>query len=310
VLERAVLRLHQGMSDHRFPTFLLSTMLFTTLAFGALVFWPTAPTGVGAFADEFRRWCFGYDPARGLEWAYVLTLLTGPLMVAAVLVSLWWQPLRHAFRERRRSLLPSGAGGLVVAIGVLAGLGALGTAPPVGAAAFPAKRLRTAVPPPDFALVDQDGERVALVDLKGRVVLLTGVYASCGYACPMILQQARRAVGSVPVSLREDLTVVGVTLDSTRDTPAAMTEMARAQDVSAPLFRLVTGAPAEVDRVLDGLGIERRRDPQTGIIDHANLFALVDREGRIAYRFTLGDLQERWLSEALVLLLREAPRRP
>jgi protein SCO1/2 len=308
MLERAVMRLHEGMSDHRFPAFLLSTIAFTSTSFAALVVWPASPTGIGAFAEEFRRWCFGYDPERGLEWAYVATLITGPALVAGLLLGLWWQPLARAYREHRRALLPAGAGGLCVAIAVLVGLGAFGVQPAAaGDEPFPGERLRTAVTPPAFALVDQDGQRVELAALRGRVVVLTGVYATCGFACPMILQQARRAVESVPAALREDLTVVAITLDPAHDTPERMTDMAAAQRVSAPRFRLVTGAPAEVDHVLDALGIERRRDPTTGILDHSNLFALVDRSGRIAYRFSLGELQERWLSEALVQLLREAP---
>ncbi len=43
------------------------------------------------------------------------------------------------------------------------------------------------------------------------------------------------------------------------------------------------------------------------MIDHANLFLLVDRAGRIAYRLTLGERQQRWLTSALEFLLREEP---
>jgi len=64
--------------------------------------------------------------------------------------------------------------------------------------------------------------------------------------------------------------------------------MARLHGVSAPLFHLLGGEPAIVNRVLDGFGFKRNRDPKTGAIDHANLFVLMDRTGHVAYRFTLG----------------------
>jgi hypothetical protein len=32
---------------------------------------------------------------------------------------------------------------------------------------------------------------------------------------------------------------------------------------------------------------------------------LLDRAGRVAYRFSIGERQERWLASALALLLRE-----
>ena len=44
---------------------------------------------------------------------------------------------------------------------------------------FPADRLRTTLPVPEFNLVNQDGNAVRLADFKGRVVLLTAVYSTC-----------------------------------------------------------------------------------------------------------------------------------
>jgi len=41
------------------------------------------------------------------------------------------------------------------------------------------------------------------------------------------------------------------------------------------------------------------------VIDHANLFLLLDRNGKVAYRLGLGDRQERWLASALRILLQE-----
>src|SRR5690606_7319407 len=118
--------------------------------------------------------------------------------------------------------------------------------------------------------------------------------------------QAKAAVAALTDAERADLTVVGITLDPARDTPAVLAAMADGQGVAAPLYRLATGEPAVVEALLDRLDVSRRRDPETGVIDHANLFLLVDRQGRIAYRFTIGDRQQSWLTSALRLLLREA----
>jgi len=60
-----------------------------------------------------------------------------------------------------------------------------------------------------------------------------------------------------------------------------------------------------VEGVLDAMQIARQRDPETGVISHANLFLLVDREGRLAYRLGLGERQQRWLTSALRVLLNE-----
>ena len=309
------------LSGWAFPTFLISTLLLATALLGLVLVFPAESTPLEQFAEDFKVWCFGYDPASGeLQWAYVISFLTSPLLIALFTAMIWWEPLRLVVREEPRRLAGAAAPAalLVLALAVL--MGFIGAPAPSTAVAedlpFPAERLRTTYEPPSFTFVDQNGEAVSLDSLRGRVVVVTGVYATCGLACPMILGQARRAISGLSEEERAAVTVVAITLDPERDTPETMGRMASAQGVSAPLFRLVSGEPDEVNRTLDRFGFARSRDPETGIIDHANLFLLVDRSGRIAYRFSLGEQQEEWLGEAIRLLVREeagpaaGPRRP
>jgi protein SCO1/2 len=228
-----------------------------------------------------------------------------PLVLGGIIVFIWWHSLGEVVR-RPRAALPAAAAGLALVAAsavVLAVVGRADAAPQE----FPGERIRTAVPAPGFELVDQEGQTLAASSLRGRVVLMTGVYASCGNTCPMILAQARRVVGALTAKERAEVTVVAVTLDPTRDDRRALAALAAAQQVSAPAWRLVGGEPARVEATLDAMGITRKRNPETGLIDHANLFLVVDRAGRVAYRFTLGELQERWTVEALRSLVAERP---
>jgi cytochrome oxidase Cu insertion factor (SCO1/SenC/PrrC family) len=49
-----------------------------------------------------------------------------------------------------------------------------------------------------------------------------------------------------------------------------------------------------------------RRNPATGLVDHANLFILIDANGRIAYRFNLDQRHRSWLIAAVESLTDEA----
>lgn len=302
----AVERLQRFFGSWRFPALVLSVLLSFKLLALLVLLVPTTPSGLGAFAEEFKVWCFGYDPAKGtLESAYVGLTLAEPLVLGAVITGVWWRPLRKIMRERPRAVLPYVAAAMaIVASGSLA-LVASRREARADDLAFPARALRTSLPPPAVELTDQDGARVSLSAMRGQVVVLTGVYASCSYACPMILGQAKRAVASLTPAEQRDVRVVAVTLDPEHDDRFSLARMAEAQGVGAPLFHLAWGPPADVERTLDDLSIARTRDPKTGAIDHANVFVLVDRSGRVAYRLTLGDVQERWLAEALRVLVRE-----
>lgn len=298
-------RLERLLGGWRFPVVALSMLGFASLLSGATLLVPPGDTAFHAFAQEFRAWCFGYDPATGhSQPIIVVMMLSEPLVLGAIVALIWWGPLREGFSAPKQ-MVPTLAASLLLVTGGAWGMSQLKVAPAQGEMPFPAERLRTSYKPPSFVLTDQHGEKVSLEEQRGKVVILTGIYATCGFTCPMILRQAKRAVSSLTEAQREDVVVLAVTLDPARDTPEAMAKMAEGQQVSAPTFRLLTGEPGPVNDLLDRMGVERRRNAETGAIDHTNLFLVVDREGRIAYRFSLGDRQENWLTRALEYLLRE-----
>jgi protein SCO1/2 len=294
----------------RFPVFVLSALASFTLLVGALVALPAGLGPAGAFAETFRVWCFGLDPRTGeMNGAAVFTMLTEPLVLAAVVFAVWRGPLREARALPARRLGPTIASALALVLLTIGTLFALERASEAEAAApFRPASLRTALPAPRIALLSHEGVPASLEAERGKVVLLTAVYAGCGQACPKIMAQVRRAAAALGAHENgRDLRVLAVTLDPERDTPAVLADLARAQRIGAPLFRLLTGPPEDVNRVLDDMGIARRRDPETGVIDHVNMFILIDRDGRLAYRFGLGEDQERWLIECGSGLLSERP---
>jgi protein SCO1/2 len=292
-----------------FPAFSLWLLLFYELFLVGVLLVPAGSSGPAAFAEEFRVWCFGFDPATGrTEWGYVMAMTVPQVMLGAMIALLWWEPLCEVF-ARPRAMARHAAAAVVVAAAAAAGLALLADSEArTGELPFPAEALRTAHRPPELALTNQENDPVALSSLRGNVVVVTAIYSSCPHTCPVIMQQSKRAVGELTAAEREDLRVVAVTLDPEKDSTEVLARLAGMHGMDAPLYNLVTGPPSEVERVLDDMGVARERDPETGIINHANLFLLIDREGRVAYRFGLGENQKRWLTSALRVLLRERPQ--
>jgi len=170
---------------------------------------------------------------------------------------------------------------------------------------FPAESIRTAELPPVIELTNHLGEPFSLQDTQGDVVMITALYATCPHTCPVIIQQAKRVAEQLTEAQRQDLRILGITMDPENDSPEALAELAEMHGLEAPLFEFLTGDPDQVNALLDQFNILRERDPETGVINHVNIYFLLDRQGKIAYRLTLGDQQERWLHSALTLLLEE-----
>ena len=288
-----------------FPAFALSLLVCWEVFLIAMLLAPSSASGLGAFADDFRIWCFGYDPATGsTESAYVMAMIGPQFMIGVFIAFFWWEPLRELSRQPWVIARYLGAAALLVA-GSAAGFALSADPAPTGELPFPAEELRTAYEAPQFALTNQLRETVSLADFQGNVVILTAVYASCPHTCPAILSQTRAAIAELSPEEREDLRVIAVTMDPQSDSPDVLRQLANNHGMQPPLYHLVTGDPVDVERLLDRMEIARQRDSETGVISHANLFLLVDRDGRIAYRLGLGERQQRWLVSALRVLLRE-----
>ena len=274
-----------------------------------------APAGWGAWSDfsrEFKIWCFSYDPRTGgMEWMSVVIMLAEPAFIVGLLLVVWRFGARGAagatasWRRHHRAA----ALGLAAGLAVASALYAYGRPPSVAEAPppFPGERIRTRLAPPDFALADHRGRPVALADLRGRVTLVTGVYALCSTTCPQILAQVRELLEGLPPRVRSRLDVVALSLNPEYDTTDLMAGVADAYGLGYPAFRYLNGAPERMRPVLRDFQFSARRNPETGVIDHANLFILIDAEGRVAYRFNLDPRHQGWLREAVLALAAEVP---
>ena len=288
-----------------FPAFALSLLACWVIFLIAMLLTPAGASGLGAFAEDFRIWCFGYDPATGrTDVAYVMSMVVPQFMIGSFIAYFWWEPLRELAKQPRRIARYLGVAALLVA-GASVGFALTAEQAPKGELPFPAEALRTAYEAPQFALINQLRETVGPAAFEGNVVILTAIYASCPHTCPLILSQAKQAIEELSPEERKDLRVIAVTMDPEHDSPEVLHKLAENHGMESPLYNLVTGDTADVEPLLDRMEIARRRDPATGIINHANLFLLIDREGRVAYRLGLGERQQRWLTSALRVLLRE-----
>ena len=306
--ENAIDRVCGFFGGAGFPVFLVSAASVYLAFLTAAVFWPPSEGLVGTFATDFRVWCFGYEPGTGaMRWSWVWIMLTQPFILLGIALGFWREPLVELWRHRKTGFLSPAACGVVSAVALGGGLLALAFEPGDGQVEpFPGERIRTALAAPEFTLHNQDGETVSLSDYRGQVVILTAIYATCPTACPMIALQAKRSVDRLDEALRDEVTILAVSLDPEGDTMEKMAVAAEAYGMNAPRFHFLNGEPDDVNRVLDRLQVARMANEKTGEIDHANLFFLIDRGGTIAYRFNLSERHEEWLIEALRSLVEEA----
>jgi protein SCO1/2 len=145
----------------------------------------------------------------------------------------------------------------------------------------------------DFTLRDQSGGEFGAAELRGRLWVASFAASECEPWCAQS-QQVMTRMGEVrhrTRNLGDAVRLVTFTVDSERDTPERMLELATAYRASRGNWRFVSGAPARVRGVL--------RDFQVAEGTPQTRSALVDGKMQIRGYYDLAD------EAALDLLLRD-----
>jgi protein SCO1/2 len=136
-------------------------------------------------------------------------------------------------------------------IGLL-GLIALGVGPAVAQPSASGHSVR--LDPPDVVLVDQTGAPHRFVHdlIEGKIAVVSFVFTGCSTICSPVGAN----MGALDEMLRHrvgaEVSLVSVTLDPFNDTPAQLAKW-RAQFDSEPGWRLLTGDPDNVNRLLHAM---------------------------------------------------------
>ena len=147
---------------------------------------------------------------------------------------------------------------------------------------------------PDFALRDQEGDRVSMRALRGRPVIVTFLYTTCEESCPAQAQQIKLGLDR----LGEDLPTLAVAVEPKTDTPANARRFLREQGMVGRMD-IVLGSRRQLEPVWKGFAIQ----PQRADVEHQARTVLIDARGYQRIGFPLDQLTpERLASDARTLL--------
>ncbi|MBD3615074.1 MAG: SCO family protein [Gracilimonas sp.] len=284
---------------------MLITLFLSWVLIMIMAFIPVSDTAWGAFAEDFKVLCFGYDPETGsFQWIYMFMFTINPVMLALVIFFVWHEPLKRVFASPF-IIKNHAAMAVFLVISVVASFLMMYEMPSEGNFEFRPEALRVSLSPPEFSLINHREEPVSLQDYKGKVVILTSIYATCTHTCPMILDQAKRTLNNLTEKEREEVILMAITMQPEIDTPHVLNRVADQYGFENYNVHLLTGDVDDVNTLLDRLNVSRFKMEDSPDISHANLFMVLDREGTLAYRFALGELQQDWMTQALKLLISE-----
>ena len=142
---------------------------------------------------------------------------------------------------------------------------------------------------PDFALQDASGRAVRMTDLRGKVVVLHFIYASCPDVCPLhadLIAQIQAMINRTP--MKDVVRFVTITTDPKRDTGQVLHDYGTAHGLDPVNWMFLTATPDEPEDVTRKLarsyGLEFTQtedgDQMHGVVTH-----VIDQDGRLRARF-------------------------
>lgn len=154
---------------------------------------------------------------------------------------------------------------------------------------------------PDFALRDQDGNRVSMRAHRGRPAIVTFLYTTCEETCPAQAQQIKLGLDRVG----EDLPALAVAVKPETDTPANAQRFLREQGMVGRMD-VALGSRAELEPVWKGFAIQ----PQLAGVEHQARTVLIDARGYQRIGFPTDQLTPERLAKDVRALLAEARGAP
>jgi len=139
-------------------------------------------------------------------------------------------------------------------------------------------------PAPEFTLTTQDGTRLSLSELRGKVVAVTFIYASCTDTCPLLTAKMAGLQARLGADFGPKVFFVSITVDPERDTPQVLKRYARAHGAKLAGWAFLTGTPAEIRQVTRRYGIYYKKQAR-GDVDHTFLTSLVDQHGALRVQY-------------------------
>jgi protein SCO1/2 len=132
----------------------------------------------------------------------------------------------------------------------------------------------------DSAWTNDTGAVFKLASLQGRPQVVAMFFASCTYACPLLVYQMQQIEAALPETLRDKVGFTLISFDTERDTPAVLHNYRLGHALPNERWTLLRGEPGDVLELAALLNVKFKKDAQ-GQFLHSNVLTLLNAKGEI-----------------------------
>jgi protein SCO1/2 len=137
---------------------------------------------------------------------------------------------------------------------------------------------------PEFTLTNQDGKRLSLSDLRGKVVAVTFIFTTCTAGCALLTAKMVSLQHRLGMDFGSKVFFISITVDPDRDSPTALKRYAKSYGAEPAGWAFLTGRGDEIREVAHRYAVYYEKRP-SGNVDHTFLTSLVDQRGTLRVQY-------------------------
>ncbi|MDO8549663.1 MAG: SCO family protein [Ignavibacteria bacterium] len=131
---------------------------------------------------------------------------------------------------------------------------------------------------------DQNDKTFFLKEFEGKKVVFTMFFASCTYACPILVNDMKKIEAAL---LKEDevssYRFLLVSIDPERDTPEKLKKFATRYNLDLKRWKLLSGNSDDIMELAAVIGFKYKKD-KNGDFSHSNLITFLSEKGEIIHQ--------------------------
>jgi protein SCO1 len=131
--------------------------------------------------------------------------------------------------------------------------------------------------------INQDKDKVMLSAFMGKKVVFTMFFASCTYACPILVEDMKRIESEIPAEELDDYKFVLISIDPERDTPEKLKEFATIRSIDLNRWTLLTGKEDDIMELAAITGFKYKKESD-GQFSHSNIINILNEEGEVLFQ--------------------------
>jgi len=158
---------------------------------------------------------------------------------------------------------------------------------------------------PDFALTDQNRQRVALSQFSGKVVAVTFIYSRCPFPnyCFRLSNNFGQLQKRFKKQMGKDLVLLSIVIDPANDGPEALNNYAHIWKADSDGWHFLTGPLPEIQQV--ARKFDMNFYPDEALLVHSFHTAVIDRQAKLAANIEGNSFTAQQLGDLVDTLIRQ-----